>query len=360
MSHAEQQPLPASASILDDPRWAALKRRGQGADGSFFYAVKTTGVYCRPSCAARMPRPENVMFYATRAEAEAAGFRPCLRCKPDLPPAAERTAALVARMCRLLETCDSPPTLEQLAEHVGLSAFHAHRLFKAGTGVTPRGYFAAQRGQRVRAELRRPGNVTAAIYGAGYGSAGRFYEEADARLGMTPSAFKAGGADMRIRFASGACSLGALLVAGTARGICAISLGDDEGELLRDLRRQFPRAELIAADAELAQLLVQVVALVEQPSRPHELPLDIRGTAFQERVWQALRGLRPGEHVSYRELAARIGQPHAVLAVANACAQNRLAVAVPCHRVLRSDGKLSGYRWGVARKRQLLEREREP
>jgi AraC family transcriptional regulator of adaptative response/methylated-DNA-[protein]-cysteine methyltransferase len=344
-------------AILNDPRWAALQSRDAKADGSFFYAVKTTGVYCRPSCAARVPRPENVTFHETGAQAERAGFRPCRRCKPEQAPAAERSAGLVAAMCRKLEESESAPTLQVLARHVGLSPFHAHRLFKAGTGVTPRAYFAAQRGKRVRGELREHGNVTRAIYGAGYGSAGRFYEEADARLGMTPSAFKAGGPSASIRFALGECSLGSILVAATARGICAISLGEEPEALLHELERQFPQAELVGGDAEFEAWVAKVVALVEEPRRQHRLPLDIRGTAFQERVWQALRRVPPGEQLSYRELAERIGQPGAARAVANACGKNRLAVAIPCHRVVRTDGNLSGYRWGVERKRLILERE---
>jgi AraC family transcriptional regulator of adaptative response/methylated-DNA-[protein]-cysteine methyltransferase len=347
----------AAQAILSDPRWAALRSRDAKADGSFFYSVKTTGVYCRPSCAARLPKPENVAFHESRAHAERAGFRPCRRCKPEQAPAAERTTALVAAMCRKLEESESAPTLDALARHVGLSPFHAHRLFKADTGVTPRVYFAAQRGKRVRGELREHGNVTQAIYGAGYGSAGRFYEEAGARLGMTPSAFKAGGPSASIRFALGECSLGSILVAATARGICAISLGTEPEALLHELERQFPQAELVGADAEFEALVAKVVALVEEPRREHRLPLDIRGTAFQERVWQALRRVPAGEQLSYRELAERIGQPSAVRAVANACGQNRLAVAIPCHRVVRANGGLSGYRWGVERKRLLLERE---
>jgi AraC family transcriptional regulator of adaptative response/methylated-DNA-[protein]-cysteine methyltransferase len=347
----------AADAISNDPRWAALQRRDGSADGSFFYSVKSTGVYCRPSCAARTPRPENVEFHPSPAHAERAGFRPCRRCKPEQAPAAERNATLVAAMCRRLENSESPPTLEVLARHVGLSPFHAHRLFKASTGVTPRAYFAAQRGKRFRGELREHGNVTQAIYGAGYGSAGRFYEEANARLGMTPSAFKAGGTRERIRFALGECSLGSILVAATTRGICAISLGHEPEALLRELERQFPQAELLGADPQFEGLVAQVVALVEEPTKPHHLPLDIRGSAFQERVWQALRRVPAGVQLSYTELAERIGSPHAARAVANACGQNRLAVAIPCHRVVRTDGSVSGYRWGVERKLVLLERE---
>lgn len=349
-----------AATTLQDPRWQALRRRDPAADGSFFYAVKTTGVYCRPSCGARTPRPENVEFHASCAAAERAGFRPCLRCKPKEAPAAERTAALVAAMCRRLEKSDTAPTLEALAREVGLSAFHAHRLFKAATGVTPRGYYTARRSERMRLELKRGGSVTQALYGAGYGSSGRFYAEAGARLGMSPSRFKVGGKAERIAYTVGQCSLGAILVAGTARGICAISLGKAAVSLVRELGQQFPQAELVAGDARFQVLVRRVIALIEEPSQSQRLPLDIRGTAFQERVWQALQGVPAGQRVSYSQLAEQMGEPHAARAVANACASNRLAVAIPCHRVVRADGKVGGYRWGVERKRQLLAREEEP
>lgn len=349
--------LSQSEGVQRDPRWQRLVERDASADGVFFYSVKTTGVYCRPSCGARTPRPENVAFYRSTQAAERAGFRACRRCKPNEPPAAERSAAQVAEMCRFIEQSEAPPSLETLARHVGLSAFHAHRLFKAGTGVTPRSYAAALRSQRVRGELRGEQSVTAALYGAGYGSSGRFYEEAPRRLGMKPSSFKAGGRTEQIRFALGQCSLGAILVAATTRGVCAISLGDEPEPLLHELERQFPRAELVGGDHEFETWVARVVALVEQPRRAQQLPLDIRGTAFQERVWKALRRVAPGRTLSYAELAERVGSPAAVRAVASACAANRLALAIPCHRVVRTDGSLSGYRWGVERKRELLARE---
>ena len=355
MARARQ--LSDAESVLRDPRWHSLLVRDASADGSFYYSVRTTGVYCRPSCGARPPRPENVAFHATPADAERAGFRACRRCKPDGAPAAARAAEQVAEMCRFIEQSAAPPSLEQLARHVGLSAFHAHRLFKAGTGVTPRSYAAAQRGQRLRGELRESGSVTQAIYGAGYNSSSRFYADAPQRLGMKPNVFKAGGATEKIRFALGQCSLGAILVAATARGVCAISLGDEPEPLLCELERQFPEAELLGADARFEALVAQVVGLVEQPQREHQLPLDIRGTAFQERVWKALRTVGPGQTRSYAELAELLGAPTAARAVASACSANRLAVAIPCHRVVRSGGGLAGYRWGVERKRELLERE---
>jgi AraC family transcriptional regulator, regulatory protein of adaptative response / methylated-DNA-[protein]-cysteine methyltransferase len=348
---------PAGGYDTRAARWAALRARDARADGSFYYSVKTTGVYCRPSCAARPARPENVEFHATTAEAERAGFRACKRCKPDQPPLVERHAAQVAALCRLIESSDTTPTLEELASHAGLSVFHTHRLFKAATGVTPKAYAAAHRARRVQGELRTRGTVTEAIYGAGYNSSARFYEQSNAVLGMTPTKFRAGGSGQEIWFAIGACTLGAILVATTQRGVCAILLGDDPEELAHDLERRFPRARLIGADAKYEQLVAQVVGLVEQPALGAKLPLDIRGTAFQQRVWRALRRIPAGKTASYAEIASRIGAPKAVRAVAQACAANALAVAIPCHRVVRTDGDLSGYRWGVERKRALLGRE---
>jgi AraC family transcriptional regulator of adaptative response/methylated-DNA-[protein]-cysteine methyltransferase len=341
----------------NDARWAAVRARDTSADGTFFYSVKTTGVYCRPSCASRPARPENVAFHPTAAAAERAGFRPCKRCRPDQPPLAERQAAQVAELCRVIERSERAPTLGELASRAGLSAFHTHRLFKAVTGVTPRAYAAAHRARRVRGELRRRSTVTEAIYGAGYNSSARFYEQSNALLGMTPTAYRAGGRDLEIRFAVGACTLGSILVAATGRGVCAILLGDDPQELAHDLERRFPRARLVGADAGFEQLVAQVVGLVEQPRLGTQLPLDIRGTAFQQRVWKALCRIPAGTTASYAEIASRIGAPKAVRAVAQACAANALAVAIPCHRVVRTDGDLSGYRWGVERKRALLDRE---
>ncbi|MFY0568501.1 bifunctional DNA-binding transcriptional regulator/O6-methylguanine-DNA methyltransferase Ada [Archangium lansingense] len=343
-------------AVVRDPRWTAVVSRDASADGTFFYSVKTTGVYCRPSCAARPARPENVGFHLTTADAEQAGFRPCKRCKPDQPPLAERQAAQVAELCRLIESTDEVPSLEALATHAGLSVYHLHRVFKAVTGVTPKAYATAHRARRVREQLDKRGTVTEAIYGAGYNSNGRFYEESNQLLGMTPTTYRAGGANMEIRFAIGECSLGSILVAATERGVCAILLGDDPNELAHDLQRRFPRAHLIGADAEFEQLVAKVVGFVERPQLGIELPLDVRGTAFQQRVWQALRAIPAGATASYAEIAKGIGSK-SFRAVAQACAANPLAVVIPCHRVVRSDGDLSGYRWGVERKQALLERE---
>lgn len=349
---------PTQHPTESDPRWAAVVARDAGSDGRFVYAVRSTGVYCRPSCPSRRARPENVAFFADGAQAEAAGFRPCRRCRPEQAPLATRQAEQVAALCRYIEDSGGSPSLRELAQQAGWSAWHLHRVFKTITGLTPRAYALALRGRRVRRELEGGSSVTAAIYGAGYNSSGRFYAEADQLLGMTAGDYRAGGAHTEIRFALGQCSLGAILVAASERGLCAIALGDEPEALLADLQARFPAARLIGADAQFEQWVARVVGLVEAPGLGLDLPLDLRGTAFQQRVWQALRAIPPGQTLSYTELARRLGAPRAVRAVAAACAANRLAVAIPCHRVVRLDGGLAGYRWGVARKRALLARER--
>jgi AraC family transcriptional regulator of adaptative response/methylated-DNA-[protein]-cysteine methyltransferase len=341
----------------DEARWAAVVARDREADGQFFFSVRTTGVYCRPSCGARQPRRENVAFHLTPGEAEAAGFRPCKRCRPTEASQAERHAEIVAEACRTIEAAETPPQLDALAVAASLSPYHFHRIFKAVAGVTPKAYADAHRGRRVREELARSGTVTEAIYDAGFNSGGRFYEQSAQVLGMTPTRFRKGGERTTIRFAIGQCALGAILVAATDQGVCAILLGDDPDALARDLQDRFPRAELIGADADFEALVAKVVGFVEQPGLGLDLPLDIRGTAFQQRVWAALRQVGPGTTASYAEIAEAIGAPKAVRAVAQACAANSLAVAIPCHRVVRSDGALSGYAWGVERKRALLDRE---
>lgn len=348
------------ATTVNDPRWASVAARNAEADGSFYYAVKTTGVYCRPSCAARLARPENVGFYATREEAEKAGFRPCKRCQPDRPSLVEQYAAKVTQACRIIEASEITPVLEDLAKKVGVSPYHFHRVFRQITGLTPRQYAAAQREKRLRSELGysgADGTVTDAIFDAGYNSSSRFYEKSNQVLGMTPSRYRAGGTGTKIRFAIGECSLGSILVAQSDRGICAILLGDDPDRLARDLQDKFPRASLIGGDDDFEQLVARVVGFIEAPGIGLDLPLDIRGTAFQQRVWRALREIPMGQTASYTDIARRIGSPKAVRAVAQACATNPLAVAIPCHRVVRHDGALSGYRWGVERKRVLLEKE---
>ncbi len=340
-----------------DSRWASVVARDRAADGDFYYSVRTTGVYCRPSCAARLANPKNVRFHSTQADAERAGFRACKRCKPGQPSLEEEYAAKVVDACRTIEGADEAPTLATLASAGGLSPYHFHRVFKAITGLTSKDYATAHRTRRVQAELRRSDTVTQAIYDAGFNSGGRFYANSDAMLGMTPRDFRAGGTNMAIQFAVGQCSLGAILVARSSKGVCAILLGDDPDALVRDLQDRFPQARLIGGDAGFDTMVATVIGFVEAPGLGLDLPLDVRGTVFQQRVWQALRSIPAGETASYTEIARRIGLPKAVRAVAAACAANALAVAIPCHRVVRNDGALSGYRWGVARKRSLLDRE---
>lgn len=350
-------PLATTLATTMDPRWQQVVARDAGADGRFVYAVRTTGVYCRPSCPSRRARPENVGFFEGPAAAEAAGFRPCRRCNPRGASTAQANAALVTAACRLIEAAETPPALDELAEAAGLSRFHFHRMFKAATGLTPRDYAAAHRAGRLRARLEQGDSVTGALYEAGFNSNSRFYETAGAMLGMAPTAYRKGGAGAEIRFALGQCALGAILVAQSRQGICAIALGDTPEALLRDFQDRFPAARLIGGDAEFETLVARVIGFVEAPQIGLDLPLDIRGTAFQSRVWQALRQIPPGETASYAQIAARIGAPTATRAVAQACGANPLAVAIPCHRVIRSDGGLSGYRWGIARKQALLARE---
>ncbi|AHF75661.1 Methylated-DNA--protein-cysteine methyltransferase [Sodalis praecaptivus] len=343
--------------ITHDPRWKAIERRDTAADGTFVYGVVTTGIFCSPSCASRRPRPENVRFFSDGDSALAAGFRPCKRCRQGLPSRASDHAARIARACRQIESAQTPPALNALAAQAGMSASHFHRVFKAATGLTPHAYAVGCRQGRMRQALAGAENITGVMYDTGYRSSGRFYSEAEQTLGMTPAMFRAGGKGMRIHVSVGHCSLGEILVAHSERGICAILLGDDAGQLLRELRETFPHGELLGSDAAYQQRVAQVIRFVDAPRSGLDLPLDIRGTAFQQRVWQVLRAIAPGETLSYRQVAERVGAPGAVRAVAGACAANLLAVAIPCHRVVRSDGTLSGYRWGVERKRQLLAQE---
>ena len=343
--------------VEQDPRWARIVARDKTADGQFWYSVVTTGVYCRPSCPSRGCNPKNVAIHDTLANAKATGFRPCLRCKPDETSASAALDAAVAKACRLIEVAEEAPSLNDLAAAVGLSPSYFHRAFKGSTGVTPKAYADACRAARLRDSLATSGTVTEAIYDAGFNSSGRFYANSNERLGMTPTRYRAGGEREELRFAVGQCSLGAILVASSAKGVAAILIGDDPDALARDLQDRFPKARLVGGDEAYEALVAEVVGLVEAPRLGLELPLDVRGTAFQQRVWQALRAIPPGQTASYAEIAERIGAPKSVRAVAGACAANALAVAIPCHRVVRTDGDLSGYRWGVERKRTLLQRE---
>ena len=348
----------ATRKDADDMRWDAVIAKDKGADGQFYFAVRTTGVYCRPSCPARPARRENVVFHSSCEAAEAAGFRACKRCRPREASQSERHAAMVASACALIKRSEDPPRLAALAAASGLSPFHFHRVFKAATGLTPKAYADAHRADRVRKALPSSTTITGAIYDAGFNSNGRFYAASAQVLGMTPGRYRAGGDLTQIRFAIGECSLGSILVAATEKGVCAILLGRDPDALVRQLQDRFTKAELIGGDAAFEKLVAKVIGFVEQPRLGLDLPLDVQGTAFQQRVWQALRSIDVGNTASYGDIAARIGQPRSTRAVARACAANMIAVAIPCHRVIRTDGRLSGYRWGVQRKRALLERER--
>jgi AraC family transcriptional regulator of adaptative response/methylated-DNA-[protein]-cysteine methyltransferase len=343
----------------EEARLAAVRRRDPAADGQFYYSVSTTGVYCNPSCAARPALRQNIAFHDSRTAAEQAGFRACRRCRPELPPRARREAEIAAAACRLIEQAEEAPMLAGLAAQLGLSPHHFHRLFKRITGVTPKAYAGAHRQSRVQLHLAAGSPVTQAMYEAGFNSPGRFYEAADDMLGMVPSRYRAGGKGEAIRFAFGGSSLGVVLVAATERGVCAILLGSHEDELARDLEARFPKAALSLAEPAFSEWVARIVAMVDHPAQNQalDLPLDIRGTVFQRRVWEVLRSIPAGETRSYRAVAAQLGSPAAMRAVAGACAANALAVAVPCHRVVAANGALAGYRWGVERKRELLKRE---
>ncbi len=361
-------------NTLNDSRWALVQARDKTSDGAFYYSVKTTGIYCKPSCASRVARPENVAFHASCEAAELAGFRPCKRCKPNQENLQVTQARMVAESCRIIVEAEQNLTLDTLAKTAGLSAFHFHRVFKAITGLTPKAYSDANRAQKLRLELTKKtmtqkamtkkSTVTDAIYEAGYQSSSRFYEQSAQVLGMKPSRYKNGGAAADINYAVSECSLGAVLVASSAQGICAILLGDSPEKLLSDLVEMFPRAQISAAVECYKTQVAKVIALIEAPKASLDLsldlPLDIRGTVFQQKVWQALREIPAGKTLSYSQLAEKIGKPKAARAVASACAANKIAVAIPCHRIVRNDGSISGYRWGVKRKASLLEKEMSP
>lgn len=343
--------------LAEDPRWSRIVARDASADGAFWYSVATTGVYCRPSCPSRTANPQNVRIHVTLAEARRTGARACLRCRPDAADLHAAQAEQVAAACRRIEAAETMPTLAELAAAAGMSPGHFQRRFKAATGVSPRAYAAEHRAGRVRAALAAGAAVTDAIHEAGYGSSGRFYAEAEAVLGMKPGAYRRGGVAETLRVAVAPTSLGLLLVAASPVGIAALLLGEDAQALEAELRQRFAHARFEAGDTAFAATVEQVVAFVDAPDATLDLPLDIRGTAFRRRVWEELRAIPAGETASYADVARRIGAPQAVRAVAGACAANAHALAIPCHRVLRSDGALSGYRWGTTRKRALLDRE---
>ena len=351
-------PRPARSIAVNDPHpvtdaeaWAAFERRDRTWDGRVFGGVKTTGIYCRPSCPARRPKRENVEFFATAAAAAAAGYRSCLRCLPD---EVNREEVALEKAFRLLAAAEEAPSLEAVAAAVGYSPHHFHRLFKRATGVTPAAYARSLRAKRAQAALASEGRITDAIYDAGYSGPGRFYADAGKRLGMTPSAWRDGGRGAVIRWATAQTDLGTMLVAATEKGICRLSFDEDESVL----RRRFPKAEIAHGGAEMAELVERTVAAVNAPEKPHDLPLDVHGTAFQEAVWRALTRIPPGETRTYAQIAAAVGRPAAVRAAGTANGDNAVAVLIPCHRVIRTDGTLGGYAYGLERKAALLEREK--
>lgn len=356
MANLATAPAPARAAGVSRPTdpdlaWEAFERRDRNWDGRVIGAVRTTGIYCKPSCPARRPRREHVQFFATPNEARAAGYRPCRRCRPD---EAGRDESAVAQAVRWIEESDEPPRLESLARAVGYAPHHFQRLFTRAMGVSPAAYARAVRARRAEAALSAGGRVTDAIYEAGYGAASRFYDDSRERLGMTPSAWRDGGRGETIRFAIADSILGPLLVAATSRGICRLTFDEDEAAL----RCQFPKATILPDDGTIADWVEGALEAIARPSHGPQLPIDVRGTAFQEAVWAELRKIPPGETRSYAEIAAAVGQPRAVRAVGTANGSNPVAVLVPCHRVIRSDGSLGGYAGGLERKRRLLERER--
>ncbi len=350
--------------LTEAERWEAVLKSDPQAEGAFLYAVKTTGIYCRPDCSSRLPNQKNVTFFQTCAEAEQGGFRPCKRCQPNTISPQQQQAEAIAQICKLIEQfvgvgapSAKPMALQDMAEIAGLSPYHFHRLFKQIVGVTPKAYAVAQRAKRAREELQEGIPVTQAIYNAGFETSSSFYDKSTELLGMTPTEYQRGAHGIEIQFAVKPVWLGWVLIAATAKGICCISLGDTAEVLTSQLQNQFSHAQIQESDPTFKDWIEQVLAFIESPQRGLNLPLDIQGTAFQQRVWQALQTIVPGNTASYSEIAQQIGNPKAVRAVARACASNQIAVVVPCHRVVGNDGSLRGYRWGPDRKRALLERE---
>lgn len=352
MAESEQQFWRASY-------WDAVNERDRVMDGVFFYAVRTTGVYCRPSCPARRPNPENVVFFRTRAAAERAGFRPCKRCKPERDQTTDANSEIVKKVCRYIDSHpDQPATLEALSGAIGLSPFHLHRTFKTLTGITPRAYADSRRLESLKSGLREGHSVTRSLYDAGYGSSSRLYERASAQLGMTPSKYRKQGAGVTIKYSIAATAVGRILLAATERGVCSIQFGDSDAGLEGALRQEYPQAEIVRDDKRLAGWMHTIRDRI-RGDNGGSLPLDIQATAFQRLVWEQLRAIPSGTTRSYSEIAKRIGRPRAARAVARACATNPVAVAIPCHRVVRSGGGLGGYRWGVERKEKLLALEKK-
>jgi AraC family transcriptional regulator, regulatory protein of adaptative response / methylated-DNA-[protein]-cysteine methyltransferase len=346
-----------NVSSVESERWEAIVHRSSSADGTFLYGVKTTGIYCRPTCSSRQPNQANVVFFDNYTEAEAAGFRACKRCSPRSISPQQQQTETIAEVCKQITESEKPLSLATMAQIAGLSSHHFHRVFKEIVGVTPKQYASNQRANRVRQQLQENNTVTQAIYEAGFETSSSFYDKSTTLLGMTPTEYQQGAKGLEIQFAVKQIWLGWVVVAMTTKGICAIGLGDTAEVVTAQLQQQFPHAQLQESDPEFADWIDRVINFIETPQLGLDLPLDIQGTAFQQRVWQALQQIPVGTTASYSDIAAQIGNPKAVRAVARACATNQIAVAIPCHRVIGSDGSLKGYRWGSDRKRTLLDRE---
>lgn len=357
MNNVTPKRIDKIAYITDDARWQAVIGRDKNADGQFFYAISTTKIYCYPSCPSRLALRSHTLFFENTTTAELAGFRPCKRCKSDQDTPENRDTLIITQACRFIENADVIPSLDTMAQSQNLSRYHFHRLFKSITGVTPRAYAIAHRTAKIRAELTRNTTITNAIYQAGFNGNGRFYATSTKVLGMTATNYKNGGNSETIHYSIGKCSFGSIMIARSEKGICAILIQDDEEPLFDDLKNRFPKATRIEDRSDFKHWLEQVVHFVEAPKKGLELPLDIRGTLFQQRVWQLLQTIPLGTTASYTDIATLLGDPKAVRAVARACAANPIALLIPCHRVVRSDGGISGYRWGVENKRTLIVRE---
>ena len=339
----------------------AVSDRNRSFDGAFVFGVRSTKIYCRPSCPARRPKSENIRFFDAPAEAETAGFRACLRCRPQHEGKDDLQGELIAKVCRLIEASEdeTPPSLERLAAELEISPSHLHRTFKTAIGISPREYAQARRAGKFKANVKKNGDVTTAMYDAGYNSSSRLYEKAAEEFGMTPATYARGGAGAAIFYTIAECSLGKLLIAATAKGICAVSLGDSDAELEQSLFAEFPKAEIAPDDLDLKKYVEEILEHLNGNAAPLDLPTDVQATAFQRRVWQELKKIPPGETRSYKQIAEQIEQPKAVRAVARACATNPIALVTPCHRVVGANGAPSGYRWGIERKKKLLEKEKQ-
>ncbi len=343
----------------DDDRWNAVRENRSDADGLFYYAVITTGIYCRPSCRSKLPNRDNVEYFATCDDALAAGYRACKRCKPTTISKAREIEQIIIHACRIIEESETSIKLDDLATQVNLSPYHFHRLFKRTVGITPKQYASRHQSRRFQTNLMTSPSVTDAIFSSGYGSSGSAYDKTRDQLAMRPKAYRKGAAGVSITYGIAQCFLGWVIIAATDRGICAIEFGDDPEALPGQVQSRFPNAQLNKADVGFKTLIQEVVDFIESPKDSFRVPVDIQGTAFQQQVWEVLRQIRPGQTMSYTDVAERLGKPNAVRAVASACAANKLAVVVPCHRVISKAGKAGGYRWGAERKEKLLESEQD-